>query len=84
MAIEGKQHTSEGLSSLLSGEALSGNSGLVFVIGGSSGVSEAVKQRADETFSFGKITLPHNLARVVLLEQLYRAYKILRGEPYHK
>ena len=54
------------------------------VIGGSDGVSAAVRQRADETLSFGPITLPHNLARVVLLEQLYRAQKISRGEPYHK
>ncbi|MDU1880068.1 MAG: 23S rRNA (pseudouridine(1915)-N(3))-methyltransferase RlmH, partial [Eggerthella sp.] len=52
--------------------------------GGSDGVSAAVRQRADETLSFGPITLPHNLARVVLLEQLYRAQKISRGEPYHK
>ena len=48
------------------------------------GVSDAVRARADETFSFGPITLPHNLARVVLLEQIYRAFKISRGEPYHK
>ena len=57
---------------------------IAFVIGGSDGVSAAVRQRADETLSFGPITLPHNLARVVLLEQLYRAQKISRGEPYHK
>lgn len=61
-----------------------GASELAFVIGGSDGVSDAVRARADETFSFGPITLPHNLARVVLLEQLYRAFKISRGEPYHK
>ena len=47
-------------------------------------MSDAVRARADETFSFGPVTLPHNLARVVLLEQLYRAFKISRGEPYHK
>ena len=57
---------------------------IVFVIGGSCGVSADVRARADETLSFGLITLPHNLARVVLLEQLYRACKISRGEPYHK
>ena len=47
-------------------------------------MSDAVRARADETFSFGPVTLPHNLARVVLLEQIYRAFKISRGEPYHK
>ena len=54
------------------------------VLRGRPGVSDAVRERADETLSFGPITLPHNLARVVLLEQLYRAQKISRGEPYHK
>ena len=68
LAIDGKQRSSD----------------IAFVIGGSDGVSAAVRQRADETLSFGPITLPHNLARVVLLEQLYRAQKISRGEPYHK
>ncbi len=53
-----------------------------FIVGGSGGVS--VHDAADESMSFGKITLPHNLARVVLLEQIYRAFKISRGEPYHK
>ena len=48
------------------------------------GVSQGVHDAADESMSFGKITLPHNLARVVLLEQIYRAFKISRGEPYHK
>lgn len=84
MAIEGKQRTSEGFSRHVDELALHGESELVFVIGGSDGVSDAVRARADETFSFGPITLPHNLARVVLLEQIYRAFKISRGEPYHK
>ena len=57
---------------------------IAFVIGGSDGVSDDVRARADEMLSFGRITLPHNLARVVLLEQIYRACKISRGEPYHK
>ena len=77
LAIDGKQRSSESFS-------LNGASDIAFVIGGSDGVSAAVRQRADETLSFGPITLPHNLARVVLLEQLYRAQKISRGEPYHK
>lgn len=84
MAIEGKQRSSEGLSRRLDELALSGRSDIAFVIGGSDGVSRAVYDRADETLSFGLVTLPHNLARVVLLEQVYRAFKISRGEPYHK
>lgn len=84
MAIEGKQRSSEQFSRHIDQLCLSGKSDIAFVIGGSDGVDEAVYARANETFSFGPITLPHNLARVVLLEQLYRAVKISRGEPYHK
>ncbi|MEA5020049.1 MAG: 23S rRNA (pseudouridine(1915)-N(3))-methyltransferase RlmH [Gordonibacter sp.] len=84
LAIDGKQRSSTGLSQRLDALALGGISDISFVIGGSDGVSEAVRSRADETLSFGLITLPHNLARVVLLEQLYRAQRISRGEPYHK
>ncbi len=84
LAIDGKQRSSEQFSAHLDELALRGKSDLTFVIGGSDGVSPEVRARANETFSFGPITLPHNLARVVLLEQLYRACKISRGEPYHK
>lgn len=84
LAIDGRQRTSIELSRRLDALALGGTSDLTFVIGGSDGVSRAVRARADETLSFGPATLPHNLARVVLLEQLYRAQKISRGEPYHK
>ncbi len=84
MAIDGKQRTSEQFSRRLDDLCLSGKSDITFVIGGSDGVDAAVAARADETFSFGPITLPHNLARVVLLEQIYRAMKISRNEPYHK
>lgn len=84
MAIDGIQRSSVGFSQHLDDLALRGASELAFVIGGSDGVSGAVRARADEAFSFGPITLPHNLARVVLFEQLYRAFKISRGEPYHK
>ncbi len=84
LAIEGKQRTSVEFSQRLDDLALSGASDIAFVIGGSDGTSAEVRARADETLSFGKITLPHNLARVVLLEQVYRAFKISRGEPYHK
>lgn len=82
--IGGKQRSSVEFSQRLDALALAGESDVAFVIGGSDGVSDAVRQRANETLSFGRITLPHNLARVVLLEQLYRAMKISRGEPYHK
>ena len=84
LAIDGKQRSSEGFSQRIDALKLNGASDIAFVIGGSDGVSAAVRQRADETLSFGPVTLPHNLARVVLLEQLYRAQKISRGEPYHK
>lgn len=84
LAIEGRERSSEDFSARLDELALRGSSDLAFVIGGSDGVSDAVRARADETLSFGPITLPHNLARVVLLEQIYRACKISRGEPYHK
>ena len=80
LAIDGKQRSSESFSQRIDALKLNGASDIAFVIG----VSAAVRQRADETLSFGPITLPHNLARVVLLEQLYRAQKISRGEPYHK
>ena len=84
LAIQGKERSSEDFSAHLDELALCGESNIAFVIGGSNGVNNAVRTRANETFSFGRITLPHNLARVVLLEQLYRAFKISRGEPYHK
>ena len=84
LAIEGKERSSEEFSQRLDQLALGGNSDIVFIIGGSDGVSDAVRARANEMLSFGRITMPHNLARVVLLEQIYRAIKISRGEPYHK
>lgn len=82
--IKGGETSSEGLAHKLDELAVRGVSHVAFVIGGSDGVAESVKQRASERMSFGPITLPHNLARVVLLEQIYRACKINRGEPYHK
>lgn len=84
LAIDGTERSSEGLSHRIDSLTLRGTSDFAFVIGGSDGVSDGVRDRADETLSFGPITLPHNLARVVLLEQLYRAQKISHGEPYHK
>lgn len=82
--IQGKPTSSEALAQMIEGYALEGDSHIVFVIGGSDGVTAEVKQRATMRLSFGPITLPHNLARVVLVEQIYRAFKIIRREPYHK
>lgn len=84
LASEGTTRSSEDIARWIDRCAVCAISHLVFVIGGSSGVSPAVRQRAEETLSLGAITLPHNLARVVLAEQLYRAFKIIRNEPYHK
>ena len=61
-----------------------GKSSIVFVIGGSLGLSKAVLKRANEKLSFSKMTFPHQLMRVILLEQVYRSYRIMNGEPYHK
>ena len=84
LEIGGKQRSSEEFSAHLDELGLSGRSSVAFVIGGSVGLSAEVLARADERMSLGPMTLPHNLARVVLLEQLYRAFRISRGEPYHK
>lgn len=84
LAIEGHERSSVAFSHHVDELTVQGVSDVTFIIGGSDGVSEGVYHRANETLSFGAITLPHNLARVVLLEQLYRAFKISRGEPYHK
>ena len=84
LAIDGKQYSSEQFAQRLNKYLSSGTSDFCFIIGGSTGVDVAVKKRADEEISFGPITLPHNLARVVLVEQLYRTFKIIRNEPYHK
>lgn len=82
--IQGKETSSEALASQIERYTVEGVSHLVFVIGESDGLTNAVKERASLRMSFGPITLPHNLARVVLLEQVYRAFKIIKREPYHK
>lgn len=82
--IRGKQMSSEQLAETIETWTVGGVSHVVFIIGGSEGVTYEIIQRAHLRLSFGPITLPHNLARVVLLEQIYRAFKISRGEPYHK
>ncbi len=84
LAIEGEMWTSEQLSAHLSELATYGRSQIAFVIGGSHGLSQDVLRRADVKLSFGRITYPHQLIRLVLAEQLYRACKIARGEAYHK
>ncbi|MDQ3602333.1 MAG: 23S rRNA (pseudouridine(1915)-N(3))-methyltransferase RlmH [Actinomycetota bacterium] len=80
---KGKQHPSEKLALKLADLGLSGRNQVAFVIGGPLGLSPEVLKRSNELWSFGSITLPHALARVVLLEQLYRAAKIHRNEKYH-
>lgn len=80
----GELTSSERLAGRLADWGVSGASDVTLIVGGSIGVSPAVVARADERISFGPLTLPHNLARVVLLEQIYRAFRINRGEPYHK
>ena len=79
----GKPASSEALAQKLASLGVSGRSHVAFVLGGPLGLSSEVLARADESLSLGEITLPHALARVVLLEQLYRAVKIARGEKYH-
>ncbi len=79
----GREPTSEELARRL-GAWLAGGRDLALVVGGADGLAEAVKARADESLSLSRLTLAHRLARLVLLEQLYRAFTILRGEPYHK
>ena len=84
MTIPGKQWDSPGLSRHVDDLMNRGNSNLVFLIGGSLGLSDKVIARADEEMSMSKMTFPHQLARVMLLEQIYRAMKIRSGERYHK
>ena len=84
LEIDGKMLTSEGLSKEIDRLGLAGKSSLVFVIGSSIGLDTAVLKRSDYALSFSKMTFPHQLMRVILLEQIYRSYRIMRGEPYHK
>ena len=84
LTIEGTMRDSEELSRHLTQLTVQGRSSIVFVIGGSLGLSEEVVQRADEQLSMSRMTFPHQLARVMLYEQVYRAMKIASGERYHK
>lgn len=84
LAINGKLKTSEELADSLDKLATYGKSKVAFVIGGSLGLSDEVLKRSDEQLSFSKMTFPHQLMRLILVEQIYRAFRINRGEPYHK
>ena len=84
LAIKGKQLSSEGLADFINDLGIKGRSNIAFVIGGSLGLSDEVLKRADYKLSFSPMTFPHQLMRVVLLEQVYRGFRIIKGEPYHK
>ncbi|MDQ6595312.1 23S rRNA (pseudouridine(1915)-N(3))-methyltransferase RlmH [Bacillus salipaludis] len=84
LAINGKMQSSEQLADTLDKLATYGKSKIAFVIGGSLGLSDEVLRRSNEQLSFSKMTFPHQLMRLILVEQIYRAYRINRGEPYHK
>ena len=84
LAIDGKKLSSTELADKINGLGLSGTSHICFVIGGSLGLSKEVLDRSDMKLRFSDMTFPHQLMRVILLEQTYRAYRIINGEPYHK
>ncbi|MCD7885616.1 MAG: 23S rRNA (pseudouridine(1915)-N(3))-methyltransferase RlmH [Lachnospiraceae bacterium] len=84
LVIEGEMPDSVSLARKIERLQLKGESSICFVIGGSLGLSEEVCTRADEQMSFSRLTFPHQLMRVILLEQVYRSFRIIRGEPYHK
>ncbi|MCK5762757.1 MAG: 23S rRNA (pseudouridine(1915)-N(3))-methyltransferase RlmH [Clostridiales bacterium] len=82
--LKGKQRTSEEFSKEMENLSIYGNSDIVFVIGGSLGLSDGVIKRSNDQISFSKMTFPHQLMKVILIEQIYRTYRIIKGEPYHK
>lgn len=84
LEIKGKRLSSEQLADKMADLALSSRSDIDFIIGGSLGLSQEVSRRADYKLSFSDMTFPHQMMRVILLEQIYRSFKIQRGEPYHK
>lgn len=84
LAIDGKMKTSEQLAKDIESLMTYGSSKIVFVIGGSLGLHDEVLKRADEKLSFSKMTFPHQLMKLILVEQVYRAFRIMKGEPYHK
>ena len=84
LEIKGRQVTSEELADKIDTLGIQGTSHITFIIGGSIGLGEEVLARSDYALSFSKMTFPHKLMRVILLEQIYRSYRIIHGEPYHK
>lgn len=84
MEIEGKQRSSEEFANEIENLMIYGNSDIAFIIGGSCGISKEVMKRSDRKISFSKMTFPHQIIRINLLEQIYRAFKIIKNEPYHK
>ena len=84
LALDGKMKTSEQMAADLDGLMTYGKSKVAFIIGGSLGLHDDVLRRADEKLCFGKMTLPHQLMKLVLVEQIYRSFRIIKGEPYHK
>ncbi|MCM1246071.1 MAG: 23S rRNA (pseudouridine(1915)-N(3))-methyltransferase RlmH [Roseburia sp.] len=84
LAIDAPQYDSLSFSKKIDRFGIQGAGNVVFVIGGSLGLAENVMKRADETVSFSKMTFPHQLMRIILLEQIYRSFRIIKGEPYHK
>ena len=84
LALDGKMKTSEEMAADLDSLMTYGKSKVAFVIGGSLGLHDDVLKRADEKLCFGKMTLPHQLMKLVLVEQIYRSFRIIKGEPYHK
>lgn len=84
LEIQGKQLTSEELADKIDKLGVQGKSHIVFIIGGSIGLGEVILKKSNYALSFSKMTFPHQLMRVILLEQIYRSYRIINGEPYHK
>lgn len=84
LCIEGKMLSSEDLAEKINGLAINGQSNIAFIIGGSEGISDEIKNMCDIKLSFSKMTFPHQLMRVILLEQIYRAFTIINHKQYHK
>lgn len=84
LCIEGKQASSENFAKKIQNLTVEGYSDICFIIGGSYGLSDKIKRKSQLKLSFSKMTFPHQLMRVVLIEQIYRAFRIIRNEPYHK